>query len=358
MKSEIVLALISKMVEERLELFVAQELPTIKGKDGKDGKSFVFAEHEETIKSWAKEFALKFEDLSPSQMELLRGPQGFEGLPGPKGEDGKSFVFAEHEKEITDIISNAVSAVRDDLKLRFEDLSEDEKAELRGPRGQRGKPGKDFDFEESKDKISNEIYSHLQKLQPDLKLRFQDLTEEDKEELKLRFDHLTEEEKAGLKLRFEHLTDEEKESFKLKFEHLTEEDRQMLRGPRGQRGRAGRDGIDGKSIRGPIGPQGMQGPRGPQGPPGEDGKDAPVISNISLTKEGSDIFFSFDFDTGFSIITNRVKIPSTTNIGYVGVFGGGGGGSGPGGTIGGFIDGGGPEIDLGDLADIIDGGAP
>jgi hypothetical protein len=357
MKSEIVIALISKMVEERLEQFLAQEIPTIKGKDGKDGKSFVFAEHEETIKAWAKEFAIKFEDLSPTQVESLRGPQGFEGLPGPKGEDGKSFIFAEHQEEIEHIISNAVSTVRDDLKLKFSDLSDEEKLELKGPRGQRGKSGRDFDFEENKEKISAEIYSHLVKIQPDLKLRFEDISDEEKESLKLRFDNLTDEEKDSLKLRFEHLSDQDKDQLKLKFSDLTDEEKYSLKGPRGQRGRPGRDGTDGRdgqSVRGPVGPQGLA---GPQGPPGRDGKDAPVVENIDLHKEGQEVYLSFDFNDGFQIITNRVKIPATTNLGYVAVVGGGGGSSG-GGGFGGFIDGGGPYIDIADIADMIDGGTP
>lgn len=116
------------------------------GVDGKDGIGFNFEDHKEEIEKIIKSYRLKYEDLTKDQIDELRGPRGFRGqrgLPGRKGDpgkdgkdgkDGHDFIFSEHEEKIFEIINKT--------KLKFSDLSENEKQELRGPRGFRGQKGK------------------------------------------------------------------------------------------------------------------------------------------------------------------------------------------------------------------------
>jgi hypothetical protein len=264
-KNEVLLAIISKLVDDRIKKEIALIEPIVgpKGRDGKDGYSFEFSEYEETIKSWVKEYTLKFSDLTEDQLESLKGP---------KGDAGESFSFESSREDIERIIQAEINLLQDSLKLKFTDLTEDEKLELRGPRGQRGKPGqdgrdgKDFVFEEHKEFFQS------------LKLKFTDLSPEEVDSLKLKFSQLTSDERESLKLKFEDLTvdeiesirgpkgkdgksfifeehieffeslrpkfsdftAEEKEALKLKFTDLTEDEKLELKGPRGQRGKPGK----------------------------------------------------------------------------------------------------------------------
>ena len=169
--------------------------------------------------------------------------------------------------------------------MNIADLSESDLALLRGPRGQRGKPGKDFNFEEHREFF---------------------------EGLKLKFSDLSPQEVDSLKLKFKDLSKEEIDSIKLKFTDLSDEERLSLRGPRGQRGRVGAMGE-----MGPRGPQGEIGPTGPQCLPGKngqdglDGKDAPIIEEIRVEQySDSEIALRFDFSDGTSIESNRVALAS------------------------------------------------
>lgn len=170
MNSEVLLAILSKFVKEKLD-----ELPrpTVgprgfrgatgpqgdPGTDGHDGEGFDFEAHAEKIREWVKDFSLKFSDLSDEEISQLRGPRGRDG------KDGRDFIFEENESQINSFLIQYVSgldlklhfkdltdAERESLKLKFKDLADDERFELRGPRGQRGKPGRDgLDGDDGKD---------------------------------------------------------------------------------------------------------------------------------------------------------------------------------------------------------------
>lgn len=289
MRGEVLLAIIAKTVEQYVAKSIEQSHGIrgprgFQGPPGEDGKSFIWSDHEDAIRNLIRESALKFEDLSLEQIESLRGPRGRDGRDA-------EFVFDEHREKILSLVFEELQALKPDLKLQFSDLTEEEKQSLRGPRGQRGKPGKDFDFEEHREFF---------------------------ESLKPKFSEFTEEEKAQLKLKFSDLSPEEADSLKLKFSDLTEDDRILLRGPRGQRGRQGADGRDGeRGPRGAIGPVGLTGPIGPQGPAGqdgkdgEDGKDAPEITDIEVSQYGNEVEFRFEFDNGKIVTTRRVELSRT-----------------------------------------------
>ena len=75
-----------------------------------------------------------------------------------------------------------------------------------------------------------------------------------------------------LKLKFSDLTPEQKDELKLHFSDLTEEDKAELKGEKGDigpQGLRGKQGIQGET--GPQGPIGETGPQGPIGPKGEQG---------------------------------------------------------------------------------------
>ena len=373
MQTEILLALISKLIDERL-----QEIPPLrgpKGRDGRDGKdaepvqAFSIEKYSQEIREWIREESLKFNDLDDNQIALLRGSPG---------RDGKSFIFSENESAINEIILSEIERMSPDLKLKFSDLSLEEISELRGPEGKQGKSGKDFSFEEHREffeslklRISDLTETEIN----EIKLKFSDRTEEEVNQLrgprgprgqigksgqdfvleehldffqglKLKFSDLTEEEVNAIKLKFSDLTDSDKEQLKLRFEHLTEDERISLKGPRGQRGKHGPTGEQG--IQGPKGEHGIRGARGPVGLSGDrgypgltgrdgvngrDGLDAPAIVDVDINRNGDKISFTFIFDDGSRIETPEVRLPSSS-IGIPGPVGGvGTGPRGPAGQI-------------------------
>lgn len=164
MESQVLLLALIKKVEEKLEEL--NDLSTVKpmrGRQGPPGKDFDIDEHKETLRAWAKEFAIKFEDFTSEQIESLKGPKGSDGRDGRDGRDGKDFVLEEHleyfntlKLKFTDLTEEEVNKLKlqfshlteeekDSLKLKFSDLSEEDKVLLRGPRGQRGKTGEQGD---------------------------------------------------------------------------------------------------------------------------------------------------------------------------------------------------------------------
>jgi hypothetical protein len=336
MKNEVLLALVLKAVEERLENF---SLDTTRfrgprgfrgeaGENGSDGKPFIFSEHEEQIKSWVKEFSFKFKDLTEEEIEKLRGPSGKDGA------DGKSFIFDENKDQIQNIICEIIDTLREDFKLKFEDLKDHEIDLLKGPKGKDGRDGKSISFD--------------------------DLSEEQKSELKLKFKDLTAEDIYKLKLKFSDLIPEEISNLKLKFDDLSEDERMLLRGPRGQRGKQGSVGDSGESAYGSAvrngfigseqdwldslrGPQGISGKdgisitgaRGPIGLSGKDGingKDAPFIVDVEVVQEKQYVKFIFKFSDGSEIETNEFKIPTSTITYSPMVIGAGSSSSGSGGS--------------------------
>jgi len=275
---------IAQLSSEAVANFAQDNLESLRGPRGRDGsggsdgKDFILSEHEESFKAWAQEFALKFEDLSAWQIHTLRGREGRDGR------DGKDFILSEHEESF--------KAWAQEFALKFEDLTLEQIEKLRGARGRDGRDGKDFDFESSRESITELISGMIGGMRESLKLRFSDLSAEDIEQirgargrdgrdgknfnfvehkdfflgLKPKFSDFTEEEKSELKLRFSSLTDEEKNGLKLRFEDLSDEDRLKLKGSRGPRGQRGANGRDGdKGDQGERGARGLPGGLGPRG---------------------------------------------------------------------------------------------
>jgi len=204
LKQEILLALVKKIVDRSITDIQLSPGPRgLRGHAGLDGSNFDLSEHIESI--LASIPPLK---LSEKQIEELtgrpgpegdvgqdgsRGPRGYRGedgndfylqdhiqniidalppvelseeqrqsLIGPRGKQGIGFLWEENSEEITSILNSYLIENKEDLKLKFSDLNEEEIFTLkgeRGPRGQRGKSGddglkgtdgKDFSFEESR----------------------------------------------------------------------------------------------------------------------------------------------------------------------------------------------------------------
>jgi hypothetical protein len=391
MKNEVLIALAHSLISEAIashesnhQLLQGERGP--RGIKGEKGESFHFEDHKAEIQgiissfidSSKAELKLKFSDLSEEDKALLIGPSG------------KDFSFEENKENISALVEDFVSSIRDGLKLRFQDLTnedkdslklkfsdltEDEKFTLRGSRGQRGKAGRDFNYEDHAEHIHSVITDIFLSFKDDLKLKFtdlsdgdkdllklkfSDLTDGDKDSLKLKFEDLSEDNRGALKLKFSDLTDEEKTSLKLKFEDLSEDEKFSLRGSRGQKGKAGRDfefnehkerisdlifdnredlklkfedltederdslklrfdhltdqekkslkGIDGKDGKTVMGPPGLQGLRG------EKGESAPRVIEVELIKKRNNISFQFSMDDGEVFETNFVELPKLQEI--------------------------------------------
>ena len=197
-----------------------------KGEQGEKGDSFTF------------------EDLTAEQVELLRGPRGFQGERGIQGEPGIAGEKGEQGEQGEQGPAGEVGPQGPQGEkgegFKFEDLTDEQKEELRGPEGRRGPQGLKGDD-----------------------LVFDDLTDEQKEELRG---------PKGDPLRFEDLTQEQ-----------INELRSDIAGPEGPQGPAGEAGPQGekgeKGDAGEQGPQGEVGPQGemgPAGPQGEQGIQGPA----------------------------------------------------------------------------------
>lgn len=351
MKKEALLVLLDTIFDEKIKE-IKEDFVSVKGERGlrgRPGKSFDFLEHKGEIYSEIQNFILSikedlklkytdltdeelkslrtspkelktrindlfeerkdslkatFADLTDEQKESLRvvGPRG---LRGQRGKPGKDFNFEEHEEKIKSFLPTV-----EELKFKFSDFSEEEldSLQIKGPRGQRGKPGKDFSFDEHEERIKD--------LLPKI------------EELKIKFSDYTEEEKEELKLKFKDLSVEDIQKLKLTFDDLSEEDREELRGPKGPRGQRG------KSIKGDTGEKGEKGDKGDKGEPGqrglpgvtgvqgrrgpqgEEGERAPKIVNVEIEKTRENkIYFVFYFDEGSILETNTIELePSTVSV--------------------------------------------
>ena len=349
--------IISSLIPDKSELIGERGQD---GKKGRDGESFSFEKNKEEIEKIISE-------KIPTREELT-GPKGD---TGDRGLPGRDFEFSESETDILRLVRDCTGEIKDSLKLKLSDLSEEEIQSLRGSRGQRGRPGKDFEFEEHRELFESLIPKiDIEKL----KLRFSDLTDSDKGELKLNFSDLTEEQVSSLrgprgqrgspgkdfsleenkelleyslekkfsdnieklKLKFSDLEEEEIGRLKLKFSDLSEEEIFRLRGSRGQKGKQGDPGKDGESIVGPIGPEGKEGKEGKRGVNGihglngapgingvngERGKDAPVILELIVKQPEKDsLKFILEMSDGSEISSNVVKIPKgSSSACFVGV---------------------------------------
>jgi hypothetical protein len=329
---EILLAALIKKVEERLEnMPIASRLRGPRGHvgpPGKDGKDFVLFEHEETLRNWSREIAMKFEDFTAEQISQLRGPRGQEGKPGRDGKDFSPEEWKSHWEELAqkfalkfeDFTTEQISQLRgpsgrngkdgrdgkdfsaeehreewaclaQSAALKFEDFTAEQIAQLRGPKGRDGRDGKDFSWEEYETRIQCLCRELVVSCSEILRLKFSDLSSEEIEQLrgprgrdgrdgknfdfeehrsffeslKPRFSDFTADEKESLRLKFSDLTEEEKSSLKLRFEDLSEDDKISIRGARGKRGQIGKEG--------PRGEKGDKGDTvvGPRGLPGVTG---------------------------------------------------------------------------------------
>lgn len=290
-----------------------EELRGPKGDPGRDGRSFDFNESRieiETIISEAfdkskESLKLKFSDLSEMEVESLRGPAGIdgrEGRAGRDGQDGEDFSFEKNLENIDKLVKGFISEIKESLKLKFSDLTDEEIYSLKGPKGESGRDGRNFDFDEHEERIKDLLPTREQ-----LKLNFSDLTKEEVENLKLKFSDLTEEEIA-----------------------------RMPRGKRGQKGAAGtpgiqgedgkdgrdgRDGIDGKDGKDGIG---KTGPMGAMGRDGRDGADAPYIEDVRIESDKTNFYLKFYFSDGSVINTNTMRVPTNNNVVVTGYAMGGG----------------------------------
>lgn len=334
-----------------------------KGEKGDKGDSFHFEQHQDYFLSQLKslyednknELKLKFNDLSKLEKLSLKGDKGEKGEKGDKGHDGSSVTIDEVRKDIFKYIDN----IKEDLKLKFDDISEEDRLTLRGPRGQKGKAGKSFNFEKEQDKILKALDRVFQDNVDRLKLSFKDLSEEEKNQLKLKFSDLSYEDKEelrgpqgkrGPKGRDFSYTDnqenilndlgqifqKEKPNLKLKFSDLNEDEIKELKGPRGPRGQKGKsvklEDVEEKVLDHIIknhnlfklnfrdltayekdqlkGKKGDRGYPGLDGIDGIDGKDAPRVRSVKIKKRRENIYyFEFTFTDLTIERTNDFRIP-------------------------------------------------
>jgi hypothetical protein len=240
MNNIVLLALVEKMLEDKL-LEIQSENSTVRGPRGfrgMAGESFNFSEHEETIKQWAKDFSLKFDDLLPEQIESLKGL---------KGTDGKDFSFEDSKENIETSIKLYVDSISEKLSLKFDSLTPEQVIEITG---KNGIDGKDFSFEDSEQKINNTIRLYINSISERLSLKYENLTEEQKESLQGKpgqagldgkgFDFQEHQERITEIITL--AVDTGRESLRLKFSDLTEDELDQLKGREGRPGRPGRDG--------------------------------------------------------------------------------------------------------------------
>jgi len=273
------LALINALIEKRIEDIPIESRRGLRGPKGLDGEDFDFDKHRldileiisNEIEDIQSDLKLKFSDLTEDEKESLK--LKFEnltveerlGLKGARGQRGRGFKFDEHKDDIFKEISDIFDSERDSLKLKFSDLTEEDLEQLRivGPRGL---SGRDFIFSEHEERILDILSETVNNQKESLRLKFSDLTEDEKNDLKIKgprgqrgkgfnidehreeitsvLDTFFNEAKESFKLRFTDLSDEEVSSLKLKFTDLTEEeiDSLKVKGPRGNKGAKGAKG--------------------------------------------------------------------------------------------------------------------
>lgn len=289
-----------------------------RGQKGKSGRSFNFEEEKEAITTIIENyvdhisntFKLHFSDLSDDERESLRGARGPRGIQGKSGLDGQDGL-----------------AGKDGLDGQDGKEGPEGQRGARGVRGQKGKDGESFSLEENKKEIDETIINYFETVKNQLALKFEDLTVENKEELKLKYEALTDEQKLELRgprgLRGQKGSKgvDGLSAYDIWSEINKGEEGDFLRSLIGPRGIDGLDGLNGKS-----------GVDGRNGKDGEDGKDAPVVTDVKIKKIGKDIVFEFEYSDGLVIRTNRIKFPTTQIIHQLIASGGFGGTNGGGGV--------------------------
>lgn len=277
---------------------------------------------------------------------------------GPRGKPGRDFSFLDHQEDILNILSSEVDKRKDELtlkfknltdkekeelKLKFDDLSHEDRMTLKGPRGVKGSSGKDFDFYENKDQIEKIITGFISSNQDSFKLKLSDLSHEDLKSISLNFEDLSEEHILSLKgERGDKGPRGQKGSQgpqgdKGEKGERGERGERGAYGPRGQRGKPGLQGERGdkgdQGVAGPMGPRGIPGVQGVSGVKGErgrDGLDAPFVVDVKVNEyKDNEISFSFIFNDGSEIETDQVKLPRVMGYLFSQMGGGGGGGGSP-----------------------------
>jgi|GEM_PF-5854576 len=261
---------------------------------GDKGDSFKYEDFtEEQLKNLKGEKgdAFTYDDFTPEQLEKLRGKKGDaftyddfteEQLKELKGDKGDSIEVRETRE---DEVGNILVTFTDDTRITIP----------KGNKGDKGEP-----------------------------LKYEDLTEEQKLELKgkdgtMSFEDITEEQRATLK-------GDKGDAFT--FDDLTEEQKEQLRGPKGEPFTfddfTPSQWLDLKGDTGDVGPQGEPGKEGPPGPPGKagkDGSDATITAGKGLTKSGDTISVddtvAFKSDlTGLAKASDIPKMVSLTQEDY------------------------------------------
>lgn len=266
MRERVILALVLKALRDSSENHVASK----RGPRGFRGRPFVFDEHVEEITQLIQESSLTFDQLTDEQKESLigpRGPRGFKGERGPQGLQGAEGPrgLIGEQGEAGPKGEPGEQGPRGERGLRG----------LKGCDGRDGEDGKSFIFEEHVDKIKDLIAE----LTPD-KI---ELTDEQRQELRGPRGYRGQKGQPGkgfnfeehreyfdsLKMTFGDLTDAEKDSLKLKFDDLSNCEKESLKFK--FEDLTCEEKIE---LRGPRGPRGQKGTKGEKGDRGEAGHSA------------------------------------------------------------------------------------
>jgi len=339
------------------------------GEKGKDGNSFIFDHHKEEI----------FEEVNAEVKEYVDtlDLKGSDGKDGRKGKDGTSFIFDHHKEEIFEEVNTKVKEYvdtldlkgsdgksfsweenKEDIHLLIEDIFENKKESFKGEkgdkgprgfRGQKGSHGKDFILEEHKDIIFDKLQEFFNLSKEDLKLKFSNLSEEEKDELKLKFDDLTNEDRLKLKgdrgfrgqrgksikgepgkqgergSKWFTSIDNSEETFLENDFYFDKKSNDIFRYESGEWKKfTNIKGSTGVGVRGQVGLTGLK------GEDGVDGKDAPRIIDIETDLINKELVFTFYFSDGTSIETDGIPLPSVQYFSSLMASIGGGSGSGDG----------------------------
>lgn len=211
----------------------------------KDKLKLNFSQLSEEEKSDLK---FKFEDFTQDQLVSLKGNRG------PKGEQGDSFDYETYKLEIYRDLKKVFDDNQEELKFKFSDFSDDELRALKGARGQRGKQGESFSYEKNRDSVLADLHSIFSEQRDDLKLKFKNLTRVEKEELRFKFEDFSEENLQEIK---------GPRGQRGKKGDQGEQGLKGDKGERGRRGIRGPIGVQG--IQGHIGPMGFPGVQGDSG---------------------------------------------------------------------------------------------
>jgi hypothetical protein len=258
MKESVMLALVADLEEE---LGNVESIRGKRGLRGPQGTPFIFSEHKDEIYS----FLTNYIKTDKYFQETLKGERGEKGEKGEgfvwetHQEKVAELIHSFRDKfklSFSDLTENEKS----ELRLSFESLTEEQKQQIkgergpRGLRGQRGRAGKDFVFDEHK-----EYFDSLVPPKEELILRFSDLTSEEKEELRGEKGLQGDQGERGPRGLRGQKGKSGKDVTVDDVKKVVDENIDILRGPQGVRGLPGLRGIPG-----------VEGRTGARGEPGQD----------------------------------------------------------------------------------------